>query len=217
MYECLECSLSTVLAVLSSCDSHESLKFGESLHSWAMKLGFSTSFLTVNSLIFMYTNCGHLRASFALLQSVSRDADTACWNAMIAGCTQNGYFLEALETFKFMRREAYAKHDLVTLVNVVSACGNLELVFNGKLVHGFAVKTLVDDDVRVRNALITMYGRFGDVDHAMLVFDLCHNRNLCSWNCIIVALSLTKKLKLRYICFKILNLNLMKSQIRQFY
>lgn len=88
-----------------------------------------------------------------------------------------------------MRREAYAKHDLVTLVNVVSACGNLELVFNGKLVHGFAVKTLVDDDVRVRNALITMYGRFGDVDHAMLVFDSCHNRNLCSWNCIISAVA----------------------------
>ncbi|PWA82181.1 Pentatricopeptide repeat-containing protein [Artemisia annua] len=192
MYECLECSLSTVLAILSSCDSHESLKFGESLHSWAMKLGFSISFLTVNSLIFMYTNYGHLRASFALLQSVSRDADTACWNAMIAGCTQNGYFLEALETFKFMRREAYAKHDVVTLVNVVSACGNLELVSNGKLVHGFAVKTLVDDDVRIKNALITMYGRFGDVDHAMLVFDSCHNRNLCSWNCIISALAQNK-------------------------
>ncbi|GJS81129.1 pentatricopeptide repeat-containing protein [Tanacetum coccineum] len=193
MYECLECSLSTVLAVFSSCDSRESLKFGESLHSWAMKLGFSNSILTVNSLIFMYTNCGHLRASFALLQSVSRDADVACWNAMIAGCTQNGYFLEALETFKFMRREAYAKHDLVTLVNVVSACGNLELVFNGKMVHGLAVKTLVDDDVRVRNALITMYGRFGDVDHAMLVFDSCHNRNLCSWNCIISALAQNKE------------------------
>ncbi|KAJ0664470.1 putative tetratricopeptide-like helical domain superfamily [Helianthus annuus] len=37
---------------------------------------------------------------------------------------------------------------------------------------GFAHKTLVDKDVRVMNALITMYGRFGDVDSAMLVFDL---------------------------------------------
>ncbi|GKF07805.1 pentatricopeptide repeat-containing protein [Tanacetum coccineum] len=189
----LECSLSTVLAVFSSCDSRESLKFAESLHSWAMKLGFSNSILTINSLILMYTNYGHLRASFALLQSVSSDADVACWNAMIARCTQNGYFLEALETFKFMRREEYAKHDLVTLVNVVSACKNLELVFNGKMVHGLVVKTLVDDDVRVSNALITMYGRFGDVDHAMLVFDSCHNRNLCSWNCIISALAQNKE------------------------
>ncbi|KAI3703625.1 hypothetical protein L1987_73817 [Smallanthus sonchifolius] len=195
MYQCIKCTLSTVLAVLSSCNSPKFLQFGESVHSWQLKLGFSNNILSVNSLICMYTNCGDLRASYALLQSVSTVADTACWNAMITGCTQNGYFSESLETFKLMRRESNAKHDFVTLVNVISACGNLNLVFHGQLVHGFAHKTLVDEDVRVMNALITMYGRFGDVDCAMLVFDLCSKPNLCSWNCIISALSQNKKAK----------------------
>ncbi|XP_076887730.1 pentatricopeptide repeat-containing protein At4g19220, mitochondrial-like [Bidens hawaiensis] len=195
MDQCLKCTLSTVLAVLSSCNSPKFLKFGESVHSLQLKLGFSNNILTVNSLICMYTNCGDLKASYALSQSVSSVADTACWNAMIAGCTQNGYFSESLETFKLMRRESDAKHDFVTLVNVISSCGNLNLVFHGKLVHGFAHKTLVDQDVRVMNALITMYGRFGDVDCAMLAFDSCSDRNLCSWNCIISALSQNKKAK----------------------
>nr|XP_043628561.1 pentatricopeptide repeat-containing protein At4g19220, mitochondrial [Erigeron canadensis] len=202
IHECLECTLSTVLAVLCSCDSPNFLKFGESLHSWQLKLGFSNNILAVNALICMYTNCGDLKTSYALLQSVSTIADTACWNAMIAGCTQNGYFSEALETFKFMRREANAKHDFATLVNVISACGNLELAFHGKLVHGFAHKTLVDGDVRVKNALITMYGRVGDVDCAKLVFDSCSKHNLCSWNCIISALTQNKKGKTALQLFK---------------
>ncbi|KAJ0859110.1 putative tetratricopeptide-like helical domain superfamily [Helianthus annuus] len=117
----------------------------------------------------MYTSCGDLKASYALLQSVSTVADTACWNAMITGCTHKRILFESLETFKLMRRESDTKHDFVTLVNVISACGNLDLVFHGRLVHGFAHKTLVDKDVRVMNALFTMYGRFGDVDSAMLV------------------------------------------------
>ncbi|KAJ0716030.1 putative tetratricopeptide-like helical domain superfamily [Helianthus annuus] len=195
MHRCLKCTLSTVLAVLSSCNSPEFLRFGESVHSWQLKLGFSNNILSINSLICMYTSCGDLKASYALLQCVSTVADTACWNAMITGCTQNGDYSESLETFKLMRRESDAKHDFVTLVNVISACGNLDLVFHGRLVHGFAHKTLVDKDVRVMNALITMYGRFGDVDSAMLVFDLCLNPNLCSWNCIISALSQNKKAK----------------------
>lgn len=195
MHQCLECTLSTVLAVLSSCDSPKFLQFGESVHSWQLKLGFSNNILSVNSLICVYTSCGDLKASYALLESVSTVADTACWNAMITGCTQNGYFSESLEAFKLMRRVSHAKHDFVTLVNVISACGNLNLVFHGQVVHGFALKTLIDEDVRVMNALITMYGRFGDVGSAMLVFDLCSNRNLCSWNCMISALSQNKKAK----------------------
>ncbi|XP_071737311.1 pentatricopeptide repeat-containing protein At4g19220, mitochondrial [Rutidosis leptorrhynchoides] len=195
MDQSLICSLSTVLAVLSSCDSPKFLKFGKSVHSWKLKIGFSNKILAVNSLICMYTNCGDLKTSSALLRSVSAVADTACWNAMIAGCTQNGYFTEAQETFNSMRQESHAKHDSVTIVNVIASCGNLGSVFYGKLVHGFAHKTLVDGDIRVKNALITMYGRFGDVDSAMLVFDHCLNRNLCSWNCIISALTQNKKPK----------------------
>ncbi|KAL4557465.1 hypothetical protein LXL04_035643 [Taraxacum kok-saghyz] len=203
LYRCLECSLSTVLSVLSSCDSPEFLKFGESLHSWQLKLGFLKNIHAVNSLLSLYTNCGDLKASIALLRSVSMVADTACWNAMIVGCTQNGYFLEALKTFNFMRREAYAKHDSVTLVSVVSASGNLKSVIHGKLAHGIAQKTYFDQDVRVNNALITMYGRFGDVESASLVFHLCNfDRNLCSWNCIISALSQNRDSKTALRFFK---------------
>ncbi|XP_062146978.1 pentatricopeptide repeat-containing protein At4g19220, mitochondrial [Alnus glutinosa] len=188
-----KCSLSTLLAILPSCDSHESLQFGESIHSWQLKLGFSNDILAVNSLMYMYINCGDLKATFALLQRIFVVADIASWNTVIAGCTQNSHFLEALKTFNLMRlQEPNVNHDSVTLVNVISACGNLGLVSEGKSLHGVALKTLMGSDTRVQNALISMYGRCGDTESAKSVFDFCSNRNLCSWNCMISIFSQNK-------------------------
>ncbi|KAK9283293.1 hypothetical protein L1049_011530 [Liquidambar formosana] len=189
---CSRCSLATLLAILPSCNSLESLQFGKSIHCWQLKLGFSDNILAVNSLMFMYINCGELTASFSLLRRISVVADITCWNTVIAGCTQNGYFQKAVETFNLMRKETFVSHDAITLVSVISACGNLGLIFVGKYLHGLAFKTLVGSDTRVQNALITMYGRCGEIESARSVFSFSTYRNLCSWNCMISALSQNK-------------------------
>ncbi|XP_059640366.1 pentatricopeptide repeat-containing protein At4g19220, mitochondrial [Cornus florida] len=189
---CSKCNLSTLLAVLPSCNSLASLHFGKSIHCWQLKLGFSNNILAVNSLMFMYMNCEDLIASFSLLRENSAIADTACWNTLIAGCTRSGYFWKALETFNIMKRESHVRHDSITLVNAILACGNLPLLFEGKLLHGFAAKSLVGTDIRVQNALITMYGRYGEIVSAGLVFRSICNHNLCSWNCMISAFSQNK-------------------------
>ncbi|KAG2676482.1 hypothetical protein I3760_12G054200 [Carya illinoinensis] len=187
-----KCSLSTLLAVLPSCDSYESLHFGKSIHCWQLKLGFSDDILAVNALMYMHIHCGDMKAAFSLLQRNFVAADIASWNTVIAGCTQKGHFQEALNTFSLMRQETHISHDSVTLVNVISACGNLELFSEGKSLHGLALKSLMGSDTRVQNALISMYGRCGDTDSARSVFDACPNRNLCSCNCMISAFSQNK-------------------------
>ncbi|KAL6985578.1 hypothetical protein U1Q18_018954 [Sarracenia purpurea var. burkii] len=190
-----QCSLSTLLAILPSCGSPKSLHFGKSIHCWQLKLGFCNNILAINSLMFMYINCRDLEASLSSLLRASFMADTACWNTIISGCTQNGYFWKALETFNLMRRESLVSHDSITLFNVISACGYLELVLEGKLLHGFSFKTFEGKHIRVQNALITMYGRIGEIESAMDVFSYSCNRNLCSWNCMISTLSQNKESK----------------------
>ncbi|KAJ8755182.1 hypothetical protein K2173_018980 [Erythroxylum novogranatense] len=189
---CLHLNLSTLFAILSSCSSHEGLKFGKSIHSWQLKLGFSSNILAVNSLMHMYACCGDLVSAFSLLQMIISTADVACWNTIIVGCTNIFQFQKALETFNLMRRNGSIKPDTVTFVNVISACGNLLLVSEGKAIHALTLKTSDGLDTSVQNALITMYGRYHDVESAKLVFNFCTNRNLCSWNCLISALSQNK-------------------------
>ncbi|PIN26281.1 hypothetical protein CDL12_00959 [Handroanthus impetiginosus] len=183
------CTLPTLLAIVPSCDSPDSIQFGRSIHSWSIKLGFSSQLFASNALMDMYISCGVLLDAFSLFRSISNGVNVTSWNTIIAGCTQKGHFREALEYFDLMRKASQVHPNSITLVSVVSACGNLGLAVEGKLIHGLALKTGANTDIRVENSLVTMYGRLGDTESARLAFNLSHDHNLCSWNCVISALS----------------------------
>ncbi|RDY01113.1 Pentatricopeptide repeat-containing protein, mitochondrial, partial [Mucuna pruriens] len=183
------CSSSTVFAILSSCNSLNNLHFGKSVHCWQLKSGFLNHVLLINFLMHMYINCGDLSASFSILHENSALADIASWNTLIVGCVGCDHFREALETFKLMRQEPPFNYDSITLVSVLSACANLELFSLGKSLHGLALKSPFGSDTRVQNSLITMYDRCRDINSARVVFKFFSIPNLCSWNCMISALS----------------------------
>ncbi|PHT58507.1 hypothetical protein CQW23_00870 [Capsicum baccatum] len=198
-----KCSLSTLLGILPACDSPNSVQFGKLIHSWEVKLGFVNNIILVNSLMYMYISCGDLVASFKLLEEIAYNADVVSWNTVISGCTQNGHFWEALNAFKLMKLKSNI-HDTITLVNIISACGNLELTYEGKSIHALALKTSAGQDIRVQNALITMYGKSSDVENARSGFELCFYHNLCSWNCMISTLAQNKNSKEAIELFRLL-------------
>ncbi|KAG6389643.1 hypothetical protein SASPL_151115 [Salvia splendens] len=186
---CSTFTLPTLLAVLPSCDCPDSIQFGRSVHGWSMKLGLLNQTFALNSLMHMYILCGALSDVSALFGSTSVKLDTTSWNTVIAGCSHKGHFREALEYFDLMRRRAQVQCSSVTLGGVISACGNLGLAIEGKVVHCLALKTGASTDMRVQNSVVTMYGRLGDSESATLAFNLSHDHNLCSWNCVISAMS----------------------------
>ncbi|CAE6187617.1 unnamed protein product [Arabidopsis arenosa] len=191
-YSCSRFSLSTVLAILTSCDSSDSLIFGKSVHCWLQKLGFGDNILSANSVINMYIGCRDLTSAFLLLETISEKRDLASWNSVIYGCTSSGHHLESLRAFQAMSREGKIRHDLITLLGTISASGNLGLVLQGRCFHGLAIKSLRELDTQLQNTLITMYGRCKDIESAVKVFVLISDPNLCSWNCVISALSQNK-------------------------
>ncbi|KAG8375229.1 hypothetical protein BUALT_Bualt10G0078600 [Buddleja alternifolia] len=186
---CSTCTLPTLLAIIPSCDSPESLQFGRSIHGWNIKLGFSNQIFALNSLMHLYISCGALPDAFTLFTTIPIRPDVTSWNSIIVSCTQKGHFHEALDCFDSMRKASQVHCNSITLVSVISACGNLGIAFHGKLIHGLAIKTGIETDLRVQNSLVTMYGRLGDTESAKLAFNLSDDHNLCSWNCVISALS----------------------------
>jgi pentatricopeptide repeat protein len=62
------------------------------------------------------------------------------------------------------------------------------LVLNyGKEIHGFITKGFLRKDLCTQNALIDMYGKFGNLELARLVFDNMAVRSKVSWNSMISA------------------------------
>ncbi|CAD6228287.1 unnamed protein product [Miscanthus lutarioriparius] len=192
--EGLSCSLTTMLAVIPSCSNPEELSFGQALHSFILKCGFTCSGVSaVNALMHMYMSCGDPLAAFSLIERLIPVTDIVSWNTIIVGCLQNGLDKDALEAFQFMYCSLAIKPDSVTLVSVLSACGNLNLLAQGKSIHCMILKHLLASNLRVKKSLLTMYFRFGDTRSAELVFYSMGDTNLCSWNCMISGFAQNNK------------------------
>ncbi|KAE8803326.1 pentatricopeptide repeat-containing protein [Hordeum vulgare] len=183
--EGLKCTLATILAVLPSCSCPEDLSFGKGVHSFILKYGFVSAVSVVNALMHMYICCGDTLAGFALLERIMLVSDIISWNTAIVGCVQNGLHADALEAFRFMHSSLPVNPDSITLVSVLSACGTLKLHSLGKSIHCMSLKHLLACNLRVKNALLTMYFRFADTESAESIFYSPGDINLCSWNCMI--------------------------------
>ncbi|KAL6616668.1 hypothetical protein ACP70R_038938 [Stipagrostis hirtigluma subsp. patula] len=183
--EGFSCSLTTMLAIIPSCSFPEELKFGKALHCFILKCGFASRVSAVNALMHMYISCGDALPAFLLMKKIIPVSDIVSWNTIIVGCAQNGLYKDALGAFQFMLSSLSIYPDSITLVSILSTCGNLNLQALGKSIHCMTLKHLLASNMRVKNALLAMYFRFGDVRNAELVFNSAGDKNLCSWNCMI--------------------------------
>ncbi|KAG6506015.1 pentatricopeptide repeat-containing protein At4g19220, mitochondrial-like [Zingiber officinale] len=181
----LRCNTISLIAIIPSCNCPEDLYFGKALHTCLIRYGFSHSVSAVNALMLMYINSGYLHASAILLDGILGRSDVVSWNTLIVGYVQNGSYKDALRYFAFMHSFFPVKPDSITFVSALSACGHLALLFYGQSLHGLALKSLVDSDVSVKNALLTMYFRCNDSKSAEALFKVEGDRNVCTWNCMI--------------------------------
>ncbi|GAB4848352.1 Pentatricopeptide repeat-containing protein At2g22070 [Ancistrocladus abbreviatus] len=190
----------TITSILASCAAIEALEIGRKVHSFIVKLGFSSFVPVANSLLNMYAKSGDMvkarivfdrmrvrsisswNAMISLHMQSGRP-DLACavfeemeehdivsWNSMISGYNQHGFDVEALDTFSKMLKFAF-KPDRFTLAAVLSACANVENMKLGKQVHAYMMRTNFGTFGAAENALVSMYSRFGGVGSAQKIVE----------------------------------------------
>lgn len=115
-----------------------------------------------------------------------RDRDVVSWNALICGFSRNGYCFDVLYLFLQMLREGFSPSP-TTLVSLVPSCGRPELIFQGKSIHGFGIKTGLDLNSQVKNALTSMYAKCADLEAAECLFLEIVDKSVVSWNTMIGA------------------------------
>ncbi|GAA0168642.1 hypothetical protein LIER_23314 [Lithospermum erythrorhizon] len=74
-----------------------------------------------------------------------------------------------------------------TFSAILHACANTFVIFHGLQVHALCVKHGFNFDVYVGSALLDMYAKCGEMINAKEVFDEMPERNLVSWNSMIVG------------------------------
>eukprot|EP01018_Ginkgo_biloba_P014934 Gb_01648 [translate_table: standard] len=172
-------------SVLSACGNIPALEQGKQVHSHAIITEFESNVFVGSALVDMYAKCKSLEDARQVFNRMPQ-RNIVSWTAMIVGYAQNGHGEEALKLFGQMQR-AGLKPDEFTVASVVSACGNLAVLEEGRQVHLQIIRTGLESCVPVANALVTMYAKCGSIDDARNLFDKMPERDEVSWTAVIVG------------------------------
>lgn len=167
-----------------ACANVAALESGKQIHSHIIKAGLDSNVRITSALLDMYAKSGSMcdvREVFARMT----EQDRVSWTAMITGCAENGFVEEALELFCHMKK-ANASPDEFTISSVLAACASVSLE-QGKQVHAYVKKIGLELVVIVGNSLLTMYAKCGSIESAHQVFGEMLQRNLSSWNSMIMG------------------------------
>ncbi|KAL5581924.1 hypothetical protein UlMin_014366 [Ulmus minor] len=171
----------TLSVLIKACSEIGDSKLGRCFHAMVVRRGLDSSNVIVSSLIDMYgRNCG-LDDACRVFDEMP-EPDAICWTSIISAMTRNDSFEKALTLFWLMQRKERLVPDGFTFGTVLTACGNLGRLKQGKEVHSKVITYGVSGNVFVESSLVDMYGKCGSVDEARRVFDRMTVKNPVSWS-----------------------------------
>ncbi|KAJ4968550.1 hypothetical protein NE237_015251 [Protea cynaroides] len=144
--------------------------------------------IAMNSILAAYVRLGDLDVAQMLFDDMPR-RDITSWNTLIDGYFLNGEFKKALEVFHHMLMEKI-KPDKVTLALVLSSCGELGAIEQGRWIHNYIKVNEMEINVYIGTSLIHMYAKSGFIEYAYKVFNEMSKRDALVWNVMIGSLAM---------------------------
>lgn len=177
----------TYTSILSACACLELLELGRQLHSVIIKNKFGLNLFVGNALTDMYAKSGAItdaRKQFELI----RNKDKVSWNAIIVGYVQDENEIEAFNLFQKMNSYGMMP-DEVSLASILSACANVQALYQGQQVHCLSIKSGLETSLYAGSSLIDMYAKCGAIETAHKVFSLMPQWGVVSMNVLIAGYS----------------------------
>ncbi|KAJ4969322.1 hypothetical protein NE237_016023 [Protea cynaroides] len=140
-----------------------------------------------NTMIHGYAVHGDVGAARQLFDQIS-EKDLVSWSSIITAYAQNKQSSEALRLFHEMQL-AHVKPDGMTMVSVLSACGDVGALGMGKMVHEYIERNGIDINVKLGTSLVDMYAKCGDIENSLQVFYRMDGRDVLIWNVMIIGLA----------------------------
>eukprot|EP00250_Pteridium_aquilinum_P018853 c24218_g1_i1 orf=516-2621(+) len=175
----------TFTCALKACGMTRALEKGRALHRKAAREGFRNDPTLCNTLISMYGKCGSLEEAREVFDKL-HVRDIVSWNALIAGCTEQGAGEEALRCLEQMCLEGTALND-VTYACIIKACSSIGAIEQGRELHKEVTRQGFDKGLLVGNTLVDMYAKCGTVSEAQEAFEKITSPDDISWNALISA------------------------------
>ncbi|KAL6008913.1 hypothetical protein ACLOJK_022139 [Asimina triloba] len=173
--------------LISSTIQTQNPKHAAQIHAHIITHGYnltSTPSLQ-NALINMLAKCGLTHATLHIFSNTP-DKNIVTWTTLIAHFSHCHNPLQALNLFSQMRLSGIHPNHF-TLSAILPACAQTAAPAHGRQVHSLVIKHGFEFNIFVASALIDMYMKCAELDDGRRVFDEMPERNLVSWNAVIVG------------------------------
>ncbi|XXG81279.1 hypothetical protein AAC387_Pa09g1953 [Persea americana] len=155
------------------------------IHDHVIKLGFGSQVFVLNALLHVYAACGSIQYARNLFDDIP-EKNLVSWNSMIGGYSRMGCCKEAFSLFRVMR-DMGIEPDNFTLISLLSVCSQTGRFDLGRVIHFYIETKGVEIDLFVKNALVDMYAKCGDLVSAKTLFDRMQEKNVVSWTSMVGA------------------------------
>ncbi|KAK1374052.1 Pentatricopeptide repeat-containing protein [Heracleum sosnowskyi] len=141
-----------------------------------------------NAMISGFARCGMIEEAREFFDRMPVKDDVS-WSAMIDGYNQGGYCKEGIEIFYVMQKAKIRPRKYV-LSSVVSACGNVGALDQGRWIHGYVKMNKIPINAVLGTSFVDMYAKCGRLDLAWEVFEKMKVKEVFSWNAMIGGLAI---------------------------
>ncbi|WOL01273.1 pentatricopeptide repeat-containing protein [Canna indica] len=207
----------TLITVISAISQLGVIQLGRLIHNYIKQSGIKASNNLLNALVDMYGKCGSVAHAKEVFDSMlvrdvfswtsMMNAYAKCgnldlarqsfdnmpqknevtWSSMIAAYSQSNRPQEAIQLFQEMIA-ADVKPINATLVSVLSACALLGSLDLGRWIYNHYIDgKIIKLRMNLANAFIDMYAKSGDIIAAAKLFNQMPERDVVSWNIMILA------------------------------
>ncbi|XP_022879641.1 pentatricopeptide repeat-containing protein At5g46460, mitochondrial [Olea europaea var. sylvestris] len=176
---------STFACAITACANIGELCLGSQVHGLVMKLGCVFDVYVIASLITLYANCKEMNYSFKVFDE-KLHMNVVTWTSLLTGYSVNGKHGDALKVFGDMIRVGVIPNQS-SFTSALNSCCEMKAVAWGKEIHGAAIKLGFERDVYVGNTLVLLYTACGNISNGLSKFNEIAEKNIVSWNTIIVG------------------------------
>ncbi|XP_010457363.1 PREDICTED: pentatricopeptide repeat-containing protein At1g03540-like isoform X2 [Camelina sativa] len=180
----LEPNAFTLSSAIKACSELGDVRSGRCFHGVVISLGFEWNHVISSTLAYMY-GVNQEPVDARRVFDEMPEPDVICWTAVLSAFSKNDLYEEALGLFYAMHRGKGLVPDGSTFGTVLTACGNLRRLKQGKEIHGKLITCGIGSNVVVESSLLDMYGKCGSVWEARQVFNRMSKKNTVSWSALL--------------------------------